>query len=193
MHWSDNSGWIMAAHMYSFVQEKMKAMIVAAGFFAMTCDETSGVDNKSYIAVHIYVMQNWTRAPLLVALQQVANDGVTADGLTDLLVGILASRGGLDSATIARKLVCFGADGVSTMQGHWTGVTTQLKDKFAPFMQGQHCIPHRVNLAVKTLSNLDLFHAIEDVCSVTQKYFAHSPKKYAKFHTLALLLDTKGF
>ena len=45
---------------------------------------------------------------------------------------------------------------------------------------------------MKTLSNLDLFHAIEDVCGVTQKYFAYSPKKYAEFHTLALLLDTKG-
>jgi len=46
-------------------------------------------------------------------------------------------------------------------------------------------------LAIKTLSNLDLLHAIEDVCSVTQKYFAHSPKKYATFCTLVFLLDTK--
>ena len=114
----------------------MKAMISAANFIAITCNETSGVDNKSYIAVHIYVMQNWTRAPLLVALQQVASDGATIDGLTDLLVGILTSRGGLDTATVARKLLCFGADGVSMMQGHRIGVTTQLKEKFAPFMQG---------------------------------------------------------
>ena len=111
-----------------------------------------------------------------MALQQVASDGAKTDGLTDLLLGILASKGGLDAAAIVKKLVCFGVDGVSTMQGHRMGVTTQLKEMFASFMQGQHCIPHRVNLAVKTLSNLDLFHAIEDVCGVTQKYFAHSSK-----------------
>lgn len=33
---------------------------------------------------------------------------------------------------------------------------------------------------------------MEDVCCVTQKYFAHSPQKYVEFHTLALLLDTKN-
>lgn len=38
MHWSDNFGWIMAAHMYSFEQQKMKAMIIAADFIAITCE-----------------------------------------------------------------------------------------------------------------------------------------------------------
>ena len=107
----------MAAHMYSFVQQKMESMITAANFISMTCDETSGMDNKSYIAVHVYVMQIWSRSPLFVALQQVASDGATANGLTDLLLGILASKGGLDVVAVAKKLVCFGADGARTSNG----------------------------------------------------------------------------
>lgn len=46
--------------------------------------------------------------------------------------------------------------------------------------------------SMKTLSNLDLLHVIEDVCGVIQKYFADSSKKKFEFYTLVLLLDTKS-
>jgi len=38
-----------------------------------------------------------------VTLQQVASNGATIDGLIDLLGGILASWGGLDTAAIAKN------------------------------------------------------------------------------------------
>jgi hypothetical protein len=59
LHWSDGASWIMAEHMYSCVQDQMKAMIQGASYIAVTADETSTCDNRSYIAVHVYVIQNW--------------------------------------------------------------------------------------------------------------------------------------
>jgi hypothetical protein len=50
-------------------------------------------------------------------------DGATANNLTELLMGLLSFKGGLDDASIASKLVCFGADGVSAFQGKRTGMT----------------------------------------------------------------------
>jgi hypothetical protein len=69
LYWSDGAGWIMAEHMYSCVQDQMKAMIQAASYIAVTVDETSTCDNRSYIAVHVYVMQNWARIPLLISVE----------------------------------------------------------------------------------------------------------------------------
>ena len=43
-------------------------------------------------------------------------------------------------------------------------------------------------MVVKTLSNVET----EDLIKVTHAYFAHSSKKYAEFHSLALLMETKG-
>lgn len=192
MHWSAGVGWLMAEHMYSFVQEKIKAMIKSAQFIALTCDETTGVDNCSYIVVHVYIMLDWVRVPLLLTLQKLESDGATADNLTTLLMGIVGVRGDLDALAIATKLVCFGADGVSAFQGCRTGVTVQFKAKHAPHVIGVHCMAHRVNLAMKTLSRLDLFHAVEDLCKLCHNYFAHSPKRQAEFRALAQLLDTKG-
>ena len=63
---------------------------------------------------------------------------------------------------IAGKLFCFGADGVSTFQGLKSGVTTQIKDKFAPFSTGVHCCAHRLNLAAQSLSSLTVMHTIEE-------------------------------
>jgi len=48
----------MASHMWSIVQDRMKAIIRVAQYIAITTNETTIVDNCSYIVVHCYVMQN---------------------------------------------------------------------------------------------------------------------------------------
>jgi len=100
-------------------------------------------------------MQEWVRVPLLITLQKLESDGATVDNLTALLIGIVGVCCGLDELVIATKLVCFGADGISTFQGCRIRVTIQLKEKFAPHVTRVHCMGHRVNLAMKMLSRLD--------------------------------------
>ena len=50
-HWSEDSGWLMVAHIYSFVKEKHKSMIQEASFLALTTNESTLVDNTSWIVV----------------------------------------------------------------------------------------------------------------------------------------------
>jgi hypothetical protein len=102
-------------------------------------------------------------------------DGATANNLTELLMWSLSYKGGLDDDAIASKLLCFGADGVSAFQGKRTGVTA-----------------HKINLVVKTLSELPVFHAIEDLMCVSHAYFSHSPKKYNEYKAFASSINTKG-
>ena len=42
-----------------FVQKRMQELISEASYLAVTCDETTAVDNSSWLSLHIYVMENW--------------------------------------------------------------------------------------------------------------------------------------
>jgi hypothetical protein len=61
----------MADHMYDIVKKKHRAMLAAASYLSLTADETTAVDNCSYIAIHCYVLQDWNRVPLLLHLQKI--------------------------------------------------------------------------------------------------------------------------
>ncbi|KAG0594314.1 hypothetical protein M758_UG065900 [Ceratodon purpureus] len=80
--------------------------------------------------------------------------------------------GGQLGNQIAYKCDSFGADGVSVFQGSQTGVTTQLKEKHAPFMLGVHCIAHRKNLAVQPISNLPIVAKLASLCQAMYAYFS---------------------
>jgi hypothetical protein len=63
---------------------------------------------------------------------------------------------------------------------------------FAPFASDVHCHAHKVNMAVKTLSELDVFHCIVQLMCLSHAYFAHSPKTYSEYKSFAQTIDTKG-
>jgi hypothetical protein len=69
-HWTDGARWLMAYHMYDIVMQKHEAMIGAVSSIAITADETSVVDNCSYIVIHVYILQAWQRFPLVLHLQK---------------------------------------------------------------------------------------------------------------------------
>jgi hypothetical protein len=107
-------------------------------------------------------------------------------------MGSLSYKGGLDEKSIVNKLLCFGANEVSAFQGKKKGVTVQIQKKFAPYATGVHYHAHKINLAVKTLSDLPVFHTIEDLMRVSHVYFSHSPKKYNEYKAFASTINTKG-
>ena len=100
----------------------------------MTCDESTAVDNTSWLCLHVYVMQNWSRKSLLLTLQKLDSDGYIADSLLAVITGILAHHGKMEPDEIAAKLICFGADGVSLFQGYRNGVSKQLLKNWCPFV-----------------------------------------------------------
>jgi hypothetical protein len=112
-------------------------------------------------------------------------DGATANNLIEMLMGSLELKGGLDKNGIASKLLCFGANGCSAFQGSKNGVTVQIQKIFSPFTSGVHCHAHKINLVEKTLSQLDIFHYIEELMRLSHAYFVHSSKKFNEY-------DTKG-
>ena len=191
MHWSDNSGWIMAEFMYAEVRTAISRVLVGANYVALTCDEVSTIDNGSWISIHAYVVQNWSRIPYLISLERVVEGG-GSDNLTQVIIDALTGAAKIERPALSKTLLCFGADGVSTFQGAKTGVTQQIQSKYAPFAIGVHCMAHRCNLAFKTLSQLAIMNRIEGLLKSSHAYFKHSPKRHLEFVKLAELMDTKG-
>jgi hypothetical protein len=101
-------------------------------------------------------------------------------------------EGGLSHEQIASKLVCFGADGVSTFQGAKTGVTTQIREKWGPFSLGANCCSHRVNLVVENLSKYRMVSRLERLFQSMYLYFCRSNKCHAQLQKLPDFMETKG-
>jgi hypothetical protein len=76
LHWSDSIGWLMATFMYDLVKEKHRAMLAAAQYISLTIDETSAVDNLSYIVIHVYILQDWGRIPLVLHLNKLESSNI---------------------------------------------------------------------------------------------------------------------
>jgi len=113
-HWCDNSGWVMAFYMYKQVTNEMRRLIVATRYIAISVDEVTTVDNNSYLSVHIYIVQDWVWVLLLVLLECI--DCIpNVVNLTRLIIDAIGSGGSLDSKSIVRKLLNFGANGASTL------------------------------------------------------------------------------
>ena len=119
-------------------------------------------------------------------------DGATANGLIELLMGSLVAKGGLNKEATALKLVYIRADGVSAFQGKHTGITVQIKQNYAPHVTGIHCLVNKINLAVKSLSQLAAFHKVKELMQISYAYFSHSPKKFQEYKSFASTINTKG-
>jgi hypothetical protein len=127
----------------------------------------------------------------LLFLQRMV-DGGGADVVREMITSSLEFHGGLSERQIAEKLVCFGANGVSTFQGSRNGVTVQLQKSKAPYLFGVHYMAHRTNLVVEQLSNLLVVIKIESLCKNIHSYFSHSPKRHLEFTKLAEIVETEG-
>jgi hypothetical protein len=100
-------------------------------------------------------MHAWKRIHILLTLQPVIEGG-NANNFIVIIVQAFMQQGGLIQEERTKRLICFGANVASIFQGCHTKTTFQLKEKFAPYMMGQHCMAHRMNLVVQVLSNLPM-------------------------------------
>ena len=105
------------------------------------------VDNTTWIGVHVYAMDSWERKPQLLYLSCILEDG-SSDHLIQVIMNSLIVEEGLSHEEIAYKFVCFGSDGVATFQGVYTGVATQIHEKWVSFSLAANCGNHRINLVV---------------------------------------------
>ena len=68
-------------------------------------------------------MSHWTHQSLMMAFVKMERHGVTSDCFTKMIISALNVNCGLDSKSIASKLLCFGAN----------EVTKKIKEDYASF------------------------------------------------------------
>jgi hypothetical protein len=122
MHWSDSLGWQMAEFLYSEVRDTIKVQCSDMPFLVVTCDETTSCDNGSWMSIHAYVCQDWSRISLLIGLKRIV-EAPNADHLTSVVLEALQSGVGVGASNLSSRLLCFGANGITVFQGARTGVT----------------------------------------------------------------------
>jgi hypothetical protein len=163
-HWSASSGWDMADSMSKVFSIHKKKILSEARFYAILADEVTSIDHESWLSVHIYISIDFSCAPILLSSLRLTN-GNGASTMKESIIISLNWYGGLVDSVVAKRLVCFGANGVSMFQGYKLGVTQQLKDQDAPFLLGVHCLVYRMNLAVEPLSNLPVVSKLDSLLS----------------------------
>jgi len=77
------------------------------------------------------------------------------------IMATLMKCGRLTKEEVAKKLLCFWCKWDFCFLRGETCVRKQMKDDWAPFSMGVHCVAHWINLAVQFLSNLTLFARLE--------------------------------
>jgi hypothetical protein len=107
-HWSDNSAWDMATYMHLEVTATKREMLQGARYFSVSCDEVTTMDNGMWVSIHVYLVKDYERFPMLAALEHV-QEGATSNNLTKVVMTNLQALSGFDREEIAARLVCFGA------------------------------------------------------------------------------------
>jgi hypothetical protein len=190
-HWSASCGWDMADNMYEVLLIHTKKVLAEAKFYTISADEVTTVDHESWLNVHIYISVGFSRVPILLSLFRLI-DGNGSSAVKESILTALNWHGGLVNSVVAKRLVCFRADGVSVIQGCRAGVTQQLKEQDALFLLGVHCMTHYSNLAVEPLSNLPVVSKLESLCQSLYTYFCTSSKKHLEYHKLADIVETES-
>jgi hypothetical protein len=65
----------MAITMHIMVLPITKHVIQKVRFITLNCDETTIVDNWSWISIHYYLVENFKKVPILLKLQRVTKGG----------------------------------------------------------------------------------------------------------------------
>jgi hypothetical protein len=117
-------------------------------------------------------------------------DGFGSNNLIEVIMATMMKGGLLTREDVAKNL-CFHVDGVFFFQGGKTRLIKQIKEAWAPFSMGVHCVTHRTNLAVQSLSNLIFIAHIKASMVNLYNYFYHSPKQHLEFQKLVTIMETK--
>jgi hypothetical protein len=86
----------------------------------------------------------------------------------------------------------FGVDGVFIFQGVKSRLTKQISNGWVLHSMGVHCMVHKTNLVIQTLSHLLMVNEIKGLLSTLHYYFCKSFKRHLKFTKLAKVMEMKG-
>jgi hypothetical protein len=112
---------------------------------ALTCDETTTLDNQSWIFVYHYCVQNWSRILLFPSIECFL-EALSDQNLMKLIIYFLFNVGGCPKVEVPSRLLCIGTYGVNTFQGAHGRVTIEIQNLHAHFFTRIHYIAHKKNL-----------------------------------------------
>jgi hypothetical protein len=92
---------------------------------ALTCNEMTTLDNRSWILVHGYCVQDSCRVHVLLFVECIL-EGSNAQNLTKVMMTSIFNVASLTKVETPFRLLCFGVDGVSTFQSVRGGVIIQI-------------------------------------------------------------------
>jgi hypothetical protein len=87
-------------------------LVQQARFISISYDKVTILENQSWISIHVYIVKNWRRVPILLNLEIFVNGG-TSNNLTFIIIRSLIIFGGMSKTNITNKVICFGADNVT--------------------------------------------------------------------------------
>jgi hypothetical protein len=190
-HWALASAGGMADNLKHIIDERTCSEIQQCRFFAISCDEVTSIANEVWISIHIYVVNNYARLPILLSCKRVV-EGCYANNLAKVITHSLVEDGGLTLKQIAEKSISFGADDATVFQGYKGGVTKLLNGSNAQYMVGLHCVAHKTNLAAICLEKLPVVKKIEALWSALYSCFSRSPARNLSFVRLADDINNSG-
>jgi hypothetical protein len=70
------------------------------------------INNGFWICVHAYVVDGWTKVPMLICVDQIV-DGSGSNNLNEVIMNYMMKGGGLSWEKLSKKRLCFGVDGMN--------------------------------------------------------------------------------
>ncbi len=110
--------------MHGVLLEATKTSFVATSFITISADEVTTIDNTKWLSIHLYVMQNWQRIPILLCMETVSTFA-TFDNIYALTLKCLGDFDRLRSKDLVQKLINIGCNNNNIFQGHKIGVMSQ--------------------------------------------------------------------
>jgi hypothetical protein len=119
-------------------------------------------------------------------------EGEIVANIKNMNLVVLVTYGGLIDKQIFEHLMCLGVDGVSTFQGVKSRIIALIITQQMPIFIEIHCIMHRTNLELQSLSSMLMISKLEDLFQSFHGYFSSSLKCHFESKKLAKIVETKG-
>jgi hypothetical protein len=103
--------WGMSTAMHNVILKHNMLLVQQARFISINCDKVTNLDNYSWIYVHVYIVENWRKVPIILNLERIVNGG-TSNNLTFVIIHSLVVF-----CDNTNKVVCFRVNNVIIFQG----------------------------------------------------------------------------
>jgi hypothetical protein len=74
--------------MHGIILEATKFIVGITWYLSFICDEVSTIDNQRWSSIHGYVVQSWSKLPIILSFDHVVV-GLNVDNLTQVLMQAL--------------------------------------------------------------------------------------------------------